>query len=156
MIEVSRTKKMHRKRKLKNVELIINPKWPWLGASLDALVDSDTIQIVEVKWASTKWYQTIISACDDKRFCLELCNGVPKLKRQHPYFYQCQGITAITEIDKLDFVVYILKDMHIEAILFEQGKWNKKILPKLTNFFFDYMKENIVKDLTWQQIFKVI
>ena len=49
VIEVSRTKKMHRKRKLKNVELIISPKWPWLGASLDAVVDSVTVQVVEVK-----------------------------------------------------------------------------------------------------------
>ena len=49
VIEVSRTKKMHRKRKLKNVELIISPKWPWLDASLDALVDSVTVQVVEVK-----------------------------------------------------------------------------------------------------------
>ena len=83
-----------------------------------------------------------------KKLCLELCNGLPKLKRQHPYFHQCQDIMAITEINKLDFVVYTLKDMHIETILFEQGKWNKEILPKLINFFFDYMKENIIKDLT--------
>ena len=91
---------------------------------------------------------TIISACDDKKFCLKLCNGAPKLKRQDPYFYPCQGVMAITEINKLDFMVYTLNDMHIETIWFEQGKWNKKILPKLTNFFFDYMKENIIKDLT--------
>ena len=57
------------------------------------------------------------------------------MKRQHPYFHQCQGIMTITEINKLDFVVYTLKDMHIETIWFEQEKWNKKILPKLTNFF---------------------
>ena len=69
--------------------------------------DSDIVQLVEVKCPFTKRSQTIISACDDKKFCLELSNGVPKLKRQHPYFYQCQGIMAIiTEIDKLDFVVY--------------------------------------------------
>ena len=63
---------------------------------------------------------------------------------------------AITEINKLDFVVYKFKDMHIETTLLEQGKWNKDILPKLTNLFFDYMKKNITKDLTWEQIFKVI
>ena len=41
---------------------------------------------------------------------------------QHSYFYQCQGIMAITEINKLDFVVYKFKDMHIETTLLEQGK----------------------------------
>ena len=80
-----------------------------------------------MKCPSTKRNQTIISARDNKnkKFCLELGNGAPKLKRQHPYFHQSQGIVAITEINKLDFVVYTLKDMHIQTILFEQGKWNK-------------------------------
>ena len=55
---------------------------------------------------------------------------------------------AITEINKLDFVLNKLEDMHIETILFEQGKWNKETLPRLTNFSFDYIKENIIKDLT--------
>ena len=55
---------------------------------------------------------------------------------------------VIAEINKLDFVVYKFKDMHIETTLLEQGKWKKDILPKLTNLFFDYMKKNITKDLT--------
>ena len=101
-----------------------------------------------MKCPFTKRNQIIISTCDEKKFCLELCNRVPKLKRKHPYFHQYQGITTITEINKLDFVAYTLKDMHIETILFEHRKWNKEILPKLTNFFFDYMKKNIIKDLT--------
>ena len=50
---------------------------------------------------------------------------------------------TITEINKLHFVVYTLNDMHIETIWFEQENWNKEILPKLTNIFFDYMRENI-------------
>ena len=120
---------------MENVGLIINPKWPWLGASPDALIDSDIPQLSEMKYPSTKRNQTIISACDDKKFCLELCNGGPKLKRHDPYFYLCQGIMAITEINKLDFMVYTLNDMHIEAILFEQRKWNKKILPKHNKLF---------------------
>ena len=33
------------KTKLESVGLIINPKWPWLGASPDALVDSDIVQL---------------------------------------------------------------------------------------------------------------
>ena len=42
------------KTKLENVGLIINPRWPWLGASPDALVDSDKVQLFEVKCPSTK------------------------------------------------------------------------------------------------------
>ena len=73
----------------------------------------------------TKPDYNLISAYDDEKFCLELCNGVPRLKQQHTYFHQCQGIMEIIEINKLDFLVYALKDMPIETILFEQGKWNK-------------------------------
>ena len=78
------------KTKLENVGLIINSKWPWLDASPDALVDGDIVQLFEVKCPSAKRDQTIIIVCDDKKFRLEICNGVLKFKRQHPYFYQCQ------------------------------------------------------------------
>ena len=65
------------------------------------------------------------------------------LKRVHD-MKRTYSIMTITDIKELDFVVYTLK----EIILFEQEKWNKDILPKLTNFFLHYMKENIIKDLT--------
>ena len=110
-------------------------KWPSLGTSPDALVDGYAVQVVEMKCPSTKPNLPIITACDDNEFCLELCNGVPKLKFQHPRFNQCQDIMSITEIHRLDIVVYSLKDMHIETIWFEQGKWNNKILPKLKKIF---------------------
>ena len=158
MIGVSRTRKNAlegyamklnlNKTKLENVGLIINSKWPWLDASPDALADGDVVQLFEVKYPSAKRNQTIIIVCDDKKFRLEICNGVPTFKRQHPNFYQCQAIMAVTEINELDFVVYTLKEMHIKTIVFEPGKWNKDILSKLTNFLFDYVKENIIKDLT--------
>ena len=69
------------KTKLKNVGLIINPKWPWLGASPDALV---LTLFSQLKCPSDKRNQTLINACDNKKICLELCNRVPKLKLQHP------------------------------------------------------------------------
>ena len=97
-------------------------KWPSLGTSPDALVDGYAVQVVEMKCPSTKPNLPIIIACDDNEVCLELCNGVPKLKFQHPRFNQCQDIMSITEIHRLDIVVYSLKDMHIETIWFEQGK----------------------------------
>lgn len=90
-------------------------KWPSLGTSPDALVDGYAVQVVEMKCPSTKPNLPIIIACDDNEVCLELCNGVPKLKRQYPYFYQCQGVMAITETNKLDFVLCTSEDMHIET-----------------------------------------
>lgn len=51
------------------------------------------------------------------------------------YQCQCQGIMAITFRFKLDFAVYVLKEIHVERILLEKEKWDKEIVPKLTNFF---------------------
>ena len=101
------------KTKLENVGLIINSKWPWLDASPDALADGDIVQLFEVKCPSAKRNQAIIIVCDNKKFRLEICSGVPKFKSQDSNFYQCQAIMAITEINELDFVVYTLKEMHI-------------------------------------------
>ena len=51
------------------------------------------------------------------------------------YQCQCQGIMAITFRFKLDFAVYVLKEIHVERILLEKEKWDKEIVPKLTNVF---------------------
>lgn len=51
------------------------------------------------------------------------------------YQCQCQGIMAITFRFKLDFAVYVLKEIHVERIFFEKEKCDKEIVPKLTNFF---------------------
>ena len=42
---------------------------------------------------------------------------------------------AITFRFKLDSAVYVLKEIHVERILLEKKKWDKEIVPKLTNFF---------------------
>lgn len=42
---------------------------------------------------------------------------------------------AITFRFKLDFAVYVLKEIHVERIFFEKEKCDKEIVPKLTNFF---------------------
>ena len=79
------------KTELENVGLIINPKWPWVGASAYALVDSDTVQVVEVKCLSTKRYQTLISACGDKKFCAELLQWSTKIEMSASLFSSVSG-----------------------------------------------------------------
>ena len=71
----------------------INPKCPWLGCSPDG--------VLEVKCPSLKKHLIIEEACQDKNFYMKFNNRVPKLKIKHPYYYQCQGITALTETKKL-------------------------------------------------------
>ena len=93
--------------------LIVNPKWPWLGTSPDGIINQKgKLKAVEVKCPFSKKELTILEACIDKNFCMKLFNGVPKLKEGHPYYYQCQGVMALTELDEIDFIVYTNRMFH--------------------------------------------
>ncbi|XP_020912942.1 uncharacterized protein LOC110250672 [Exaiptasia diaphana] len=125
------------------VGLIVNPKWPWLGASPDALAfsseESSPYGAVEIKCPSSKINITIAEACEDKNFYLSHVNGVISLKKKHPYYYQLQGIMAICNLHWIDFVVYTVSDIHIERVYFDFELWKNTMLPKLTGFFFTYL-----------------
>ena len=64
----------------------------FLGASPDArVIDKGCIKpfgIAEVKCLLTKFHVTPLDACADQGFCAERADDVPKLKRDHPYYYQ--------------------------------------------------------------------
>ena len=130
---------------IENTSLIINPKWPWLGASPDGIVGGEIVKAVEVKCSYSKRDLTITDASCDKQFFLHIIDSKPTLKKRHVYYIQCQGIMAITEIDSIDFIVYTSKDIHVENIAFERFKWESEFLPKLTKFYFDFMKDEIIK-----------
>ena len=123
--------------------LVVNPKWPWLGASPDALIadkkEKSVYGGVEVKCPASKCKSSIIEACDDKSFCLELVNGKPCLKKRHIYYFQAQGVMAICQLEFLDFVVYTLNDIHVERIFFNKIEWDEHILPELSSFYFAYL-----------------
>ena len=70
-------------------------------------------------------------------------DGQPSLKKNHPYYYQCQGVLAITELQEIDFIVYTVTDTHFENITFDKILWEKKMLPVLTEFYFDFMKHKL-------------
>ena len=78
---------------------------------------------------------TIEAACTDRNFCLEAADGKYRLKRRHNYFYQCQGVMNLLNLDWINFVVFTKKDMHIERIHKDSFLWRSKMLPELTSFF---------------------
>ncbi len=125
--------------------LIVNPKWPWLGASPDALIRDDSEEqvygAVEVKCPSSKADLTILEACEDKTFYLKLVDNKPSLKKTHVYYFQCQGVMAICQLSYLDFVVFTQKDLHVERIYFDEQDWKSNMLPQLTSFYFDYLMQ---------------
>jgi hypothetical protein len=94
---------------------------------------------VETKCPSSKINLTVSEACEDTHFYLEYKEGKASLKRDHIYFHQLQGVMAICQLSWIDFVVYTVKDLHVERIYFDVLKWENNMLPKLTDFYFMFL-----------------
>ena len=121
--------------------LVINPRWPWLGASPDGLVvqDGEIVGAVEIKCPYCKRDMLISEACTEKSFFLEMKSSIPSLKEKHAYYYQCQGVMNILGLKWLDFIVYTKKDLYWERIDCDQKLWTHKMLPGLTYFFTEFI-----------------
>ncbi|KAK3103673.1 hypothetical protein FSP39_020910 [Pinctada imbricata] len=125
--------------------IMVNPKFPFLGASVDGKVHCDKcgIGIVEVKCpygskqaADVKpWREILPEKCaTDQHFYCTLENGKVKLKPDHNYMFQIQGQLAICEKPWVDFVIWTKKGISCERYLFDEKMW-EEMLPKLKNFY---------------------
>ncbi len=129
-----------------NCGLVVSPKWPWLGCSPDGIIfEGESLKgAIEIKCPYSKRDFTLIEAAEsDKSFFLSVAGSTLALKKKHPYYFQCQGVLNILEIDWLDFVVYTTKDLYVERIHRNETEWTVKILPNLTSFFTDYVISKI-------------
>ena len=132
---------------------VIAEKYPFLGASPDAVVYDETnanpFGLAEIKCPYSMRNKTPLEAAESRDFCcqLELISSGSrslKLKRSHPYFCQVQGQMAITERDWCDFVVYTPKGISIERIPYDAEFWTNELLPKLTMFYDNCLGPEIV------------
>lgn len=130
--------KTHPKLKVYQSGLVINPRYPHLGSSPDALVTCehclDKMGLLEIK-CPYKWrFQHPCEAAKDKTFYCELLNGKLKLKHSHQYYYQVQGQMAITGRKWCDFFLWTLKGFSVERIFFDENLWAEMVL-KLNKFY---------------------
>ena len=123
-----------------NSGLVINPKWPWLACSPDGLLEQ---KAVEVKCPYTFKDINVYDACSEKDFFMKLENDEPKLKENHAYFHQCQGVMALTEMEEIDFIVYMNDSIYVQTIRFDNEQWYTQTLPALTKFYFEFISEKI-------------
>ena len=89
--------------------LHINPRYPHLGASPDAIIDCSCPGrgIVEVKCSYCKRGSTMEDAADEPKFCLQKnSDGVLCLKSTHQYYYQVQAQLFVSGLPCCDFVVF--------------------------------------------------
>lgn len=124
-----------------DVGLVVNPMFPFLGASPDAIVCADGVSgLVEIKCPYAARDYTIIEATEKvKDFFLENNGGNIKLKQSHKHYFQVQGQLLSTGLPFCDFVVFTRQDLFIQRI-----KPNKEViewmLTKLTDFYINFFK----------------
>ena len=117
--------------------LVIDPENPHLGASPDGYVQTDSEKgIIEIKNLLQNNQLSFEDAAKKSSFCLELC-GELKLKRNHNYYFQCQGLANICNVPWVDFVVRRTNpyQIHIERIYRDEDLWQSVMLPKLSAFY---------------------
>uniref|UniRef100_A0A224YV02 Nuclease n=1 Tax=Rhipicephalus zambeziensis TaxID=60191 RepID=A0A224YV02_9ACAR len=117
--------------------LLLNPAFPWLGASPDRIVYDPlelSFGVVEIKWP--------YSLRDTKReelvglsFCSELTDADPKLSREHHYYSQLIGQMGVSELSWGDFVIFSKNFILIERVRLNKNEW-EVMKGKLQNFDF--------------------
>ena len=89
--------------------LILDPKFPFLGASPDGLVNCKCCKsgVLEIKCPfSCKQKSFVELANDNPSFCLDDDNGSLTLKVDHPYHFQVQLQMKLCHVQYCDFVIW--------------------------------------------------
>jgi len=119
---------------IKEPKKFVDKEHKFLVCVPDGLLDDD--KLVEIKCpfkASTTSMLTL--AKEDTNFCLQVTeSGRLKLKENHPYFYQVQGMLRICGKDICYFVVWSPKEFHYQVIEKDDHFWDVKMFPWLLDF----------------------
>ena len=119
-IEITR---FHESLTISDSGLNIDPRWPYLGASPDGIVDCKCcgIGVCEIKCPYAYRNSTIAEAAGQKNFCLKKDKfGKIHLDKSHAYYYQVQAQIFICGVEYCDFVVWTTRDLFMQRILPDQ------------------------------------
>ena len=128
--------------KLYKSGLVVNPAFCWLGASPDGVVYDPSMEenpfgLFEAKCPFCGAGKKIVDVIkENKQFYLKQTDHGIKLKENHNYYYQVQGLMGVTGMKWCDFCVWTVVDFFQQRILFDETLWND-VLSKLTNFYFE-------------------
>ena len=115
--------------------LVVNPKYPYLGATPDGWVECECCGrgIVEIKCPYT-YRNTHPNAINEGTFYLQCLSDRLKLDPKHKYYYQVQMQLSICEVNYCDFVVWTLAGMATIRIHRSEAFFNE-VQPSLHAFF---------------------
>lgn len=131
--------KLGKKISIEKIGLIISNEKPHLSCSPDNFVvdySADPSEgIVEYKCPYSARHLTPAQSCAQlKNFCSKNVNENLELKTNHNYYYQIQGVMAITRRKWCDFVIWTPKGTSIERIQANHKFW-LEMVPKLDSFW---------------------
>ncbi|KAL1436274.1 hypothetical protein MTO96_049789 [Rhipicephalus appendiculatus] len=118
--------------------LLVNPAFPWLGASPHRLVydpAEGVYGVLEIKCPYSlreKKGDELANAS----FCSDLTESGPRLKREHYYYAQVVGQMGVSGLSWGDFVVYGKDFILIERIQLDKAEWDG-IRDQLNYFHFN-------------------
>ena len=122
---------------MRDAGLVLNPKWPHIGASPDGAISCSCCGrgVVEIKCPYCRRSDDILDTiAHDKNFCLkrgpdEACY----LDRSHAYYYQVQTQLFVCDVAYCDFVVctfpaeHCEPNIHIKRISADDNLWSSCI-----------------------------
>lgn len=118
--------------------LLVNPAYPWLGASPDRIA-FDPVEssygVVEIKCPYTLRDKkgSELTALD---FCSQVTENGPNLKKDHFYYAQLLGQMGVSGLRWGDFVVFGKEFILIERIRMSESEW-ATMKTKLDDFYFN-------------------
>lgn len=100
-----------------DVGLVVNPLFPFLGATPDAKICEKSLTgILEIKCPYSVRDSTLLEACENQTFFLEISGSKYVLKRSHSHWFQVQGQLLITGAPFCDFVTFTRQEINVERI----------------------------------------
>ena len=106
--------------------LVVNPAFCWLGASPDDVVydpsmEANPFGLFEAKCPFCGAGKKIVDVIkENKQFYLKQTDNGIRLKENHNYYFQVQGLMGVTGMKWCDFCVWTGVDFFQQRILFDE------------------------------------
>ena len=138
----------HTHFEVKSSGLVINPSYPYLGASPDGVVSCDCCGTGVLEIKCTYKYRNEVPTCDDalcdrSYFLKEFETGTIRLSPLHKYYYQVQAQMSICNTSYCDFVCWTTKGIFVERLTKDENFVTSK-LPRFKRFFCEYLLPEIL------------
>ena len=140
--------------------ILVSETHPFLGATPDGTIYdplnfNQPFGFLEVKCPYSHRNRTPIEASSSSGFCCAIQSSdsnhsntqVLRLRQNHIYYAQVQGQMAVGGRPWCDFVIFTTKGICVERIAYDDGYWQKTLLPKLEAFFDNCLGPEIVSPI---------